>query len=428
MNPVIVIPSYWALTDRIGDVGEVGTYDHVTPVDKPVPELETCLSSLDAVRGVLRVVILLVAPSSCEASARARIEGICRTHPHLNPLIVGTDEARVIARAVARIAPTMPDDAISLRGYGAIRNMGLAVAAVLGHDIVVFLDDDEVALDEDFLIDAVYGLGLKNRQGLPISAKSGFFLDRQDSAYADVVKPRWRDAPWSKRAGFNELMEQMQAGTRICRSNYICGGCFALTAEVFCKVGFDSTITRGEDLDYLFDLRMNGFDVWFDNQWYVRHMPPEMPSRAARFLQDVYRWTYERKKLEVTNATIGLRKVSSASLEPYPADWVSDEVDRRIVRTALRRVIAGPERKAYLRILARGIAEAHAWAEGVSSRYLVFQTYWPRVMDALWQNTTLARMVSETGTARLGTMRTGGRYRAIPGGAPPLDEPGEHDA
>ena len=51
MNPVIVIPSYWAESDRPVGVGEADVYDHVTPVNKPVPELETCLSSLDKVRG-----------------------------------------------------------------------------------------------------------------------------------------------------------------------------------------------------------------------------------------------------------------------------------------------------------------------------------------------------------------------------------------
>ena len=62
MNPAIVIPSYWARDDRPTDIGELGTYDHVTPVDRPLPELETCLASLDKVRGVLRTIVLLVAP------------------------------------------------------------------------------------------------------------------------------------------------------------------------------------------------------------------------------------------------------------------------------------------------------------------------------------------------------------------------------
>ena len=406
MNPVIVIPSYWAESDRPVGVGEADVYDHVTPVNKPVPELETCLSSLDKVRGVLRGIVLLVAPPAWEKSARARVEGICRMHTGLNPLIVGSREARVIARAVDRLAPTVPDGAITLRGYGAIRNMGLAVAATLGHDVVVFLDDDEVALSDTFLIDAVYGLGLKNRQGLSIIAKTGYFLDRDDSPYADVKDPAWEDALWSKRHEFNEFMEAKLSGTRISRSNYICGGCFAVSAEAFTRVAFDPVITRGEDLDYLFNLRMNGIDVWFDSQWYVRHMPPEIEDSASRFQQDVYRWLYEVKKLELSNQTIGLRRVTADSLVPYPGLWVSPEVERRIRQTAFRRALVGPEHGTYLRMLLKGIPEARAWAEASSARYQAFQTFWQGIIETLWDTKALANMILATGEVEaLGKMR-----------------------
>lgn len=407
MNPVIVIPSYWTRDDAPAQVGEVGVYDHATPVDKPVPELETCLSSLDAVRGVLRVVILLVVPPDYEESARARVEGICRMHVGLNPLIVGSEEARIVERAVNRLAPSLPDGAVSLRGYGAIRNMGLAVAAILGHDVVVFLDDDEIALSSEFLLEAVYGLGLTNRQGLPIAAKSGYFLDRHSSPFADVEPPQWSDRRWSKQDEFNAFMQQKLAGTRISRSNYVCGGCFAVSAQAFAKVPFDPVITRGEDLDYLIDLRMNGFDVWFDNAWYVRHLPPETPSRASRFLQDVYRWCYQVRKIDEVNATIGMRKVTPDSLVPYPGPWVSKEVYRRIRSTALRKALVGPERKEYLRILWRGLREARVWADGVADRYLAFLTYWPGIIDTLWENDLLGRPIENMGTARLGGVAHG---------------------
>jgi hypothetical protein len=143
--------------------------------------------------------------------------------------------------------------------------------------------------------------------------------------------------------------------------------------------------------------------VWFDNQWLVRHMPPEVPSHAARFLQDVYRWTYERRKLAVTNATIGMRPVTPESLMPYPAQWVSDEVDSRIATTALRRAIVGPERLEYLRIYLFGRRQARVWAEGVESRYLKFQTYWPQVMATIWDFQELAQRLVRLGTARLRT-------------------------
>ena len=100
MNPVIVIPSYWSRTDDLVAMGDVGIYDHSTPISKPLPELETCLQSLEQVRGVLRVVVLVVAPPAFDEAARARVDGICRTHPNLNPLVIGRAEAQQIIRVV----------------------------------------------------------------------------------------------------------------------------------------------------------------------------------------------------------------------------------------------------------------------------------------------------------------------------------------
>lgn len=401
MNPVIVIPTYWAENNESADLGEVGAYDHATPIAKPVPELETCLESLEQVRGVLRVIILLVAPPSCADAARARVNGICLAHPNLNPLIIGNTEAKYIENAIHVVAPKMEGETVSLRGYGAIRNMGLVVSAILGHDVVVFMDDDEIALDENFLIDAVYGLGLLTRQDLPVSAKTGYFFDRNDSCYADESLTRWCDRYWTKRSEFNEWMEHAQRSTRISRSNYVCGGCFALYADAFCRVAFDPYITRGEDLDYLFNLRMNGLDVWFDNQWAVQHLPPKTPSRASRFMQDVYRWTYEVEKIDVINHRIGLHRITADSLQPYPAPWISPEVHKRIFLTSLLRAIAGPERSEYFDIWLHARGDAKAWARRTSESYLAFQTYWPGMMAALWCNEPLANAILNAGTPRL---------------------------
>ena len=399
VNPVIVIPSYWSRTDDLVQVGDVGIYDHSTPISKPLPELETCLRSLDQVRGVLRVVVLVVAPPAYAESARARVDGICRQHPDLNPLVIGRSEAQQVIREIEHVAPGLEGEPCSLRGYGAIRNMGLAVAAVLGHDVVVFMDDDEVAIDENFLIDAVYGIGLETRQGLPIQAKSGYFLNRQESPYADTTKPRWYDHWWAKREEFNEWMHKALSGTRISRSNYVCGGFFAVGAEVFCNVAFDPQITRGEDLDYLFNLRMYGYDVWFDNQWCVRHLPPDVPSHAARFLQNIYRWFYEVKKLEASRDIISLHHVTPESLSPYPEPWIRErELSRRVWRTALLRTLAGPERKSYLPVFLSGRTEARRWAASVARGYFAFQTYWPRIMATLWENKALANTLVRMGT------------------------------
>ncbi len=398
MNPAIVIPTYWATNADDQVSAGVAVYDHATPIAKPVPELETCLQSLERVRGVLRVIVLLVAPTNCMDSARARVNGICASHPNLNTLIIGEPEARVVAEAVHAVAPNMVGETVSLRGYGAIRNMGLAVTAILGHDVVVFMDDDEVALDENFLLDAVYGLGLLTRQELPVSAKTGFFYDRNDSCLADESAAGWSDRFWSKRVEFNQWMRRAQESTRISRSNYVCGGCFAIHADAFCRVPFDPFITRGEDLDYLFNLRMIGLDVWFDNQWAVKHMPPKSPSLASRFRQDVYRWIYEVEKIDVSNHRIGMRKITQDSLEPYPGPWIGSGVRRRIFLTSLLHAISGPERREYFEIWRRGRREAEVWAYSSKEMYFSFLTYWPGMMAQLWSNRPIANAILRMGT------------------------------
>lgn len=398
MNPVIVIPSYWAEGVRPGALGERGVYDYTTPIDKPLPELELCLSSLDQVRGVIRVIVLVVSPITCEDSARARVESICRAHPALNPLVIGAREAAHVERAVARMAHHVTGETVALRGYGAIKNMGLAVAAVFGHDVVVFLDDDEVVLDPDFLINAVHGLGSLTRQNLKVLVKSGFFIDANNSPYADPTD-EWTEKYWSKAAEFNRVMERMQtSSSRFSRSNHLCGGCCALHAEAYAKVPFDPYITRGEDLDYVLNLRANGMDAWFDNAWFVRSQPPEeMASVPSMFMQDVHRWLYEYRKLDAMNARRDLRTITPESLMPYPAPWLSAGVRRRVFQTALRRFIKGPNRLAYLRILTKGRYDADKFARAASSRYLSFSMMWPGVVAALWEDPLLQGAIRRTG-------------------------------
>ena len=400
MNPVIVIPSCWDRSARVGALGERGVYDYTTPIDKPLPELEVCLSSLERVSGVLRVIVLVVAPKECEDAARARVNSICRSHANLNPLVIGAKEAAHVERAVARMAHHVAGETVSLRGYGAIRNMGLAVAAVLGHDVVVFLDDDEVVTEPDFLTKAVWGLGSLTRQNLQVLAKSGFFIDRLGSPYAEPSS-EWSEKYWSKAADFNRVMERAQtSASRITRSNHLCGGCCALHAAAFSKVPFDPYITRGEDLDYVLNLRANGMDAWFDNEWYVEAQPPEeMAGAPSVFMQDVHRWLYEYRKLDAMNARRDLRTITPESLMPYPAPWLSAEVRRRVFRTALRRFITGPDRLAYLRILTKGRYEADKFARSASSRYLSFAMVWPTIVSALWGDRVIASAILSTGQA-----------------------------
>ena len=398
MNPAIVIPTFWGRGDNSGPLGWRGPFDRSTPLDAKDPQLEACLASLDQVDGVLRVIVLLAASAEDEPQARERVESICAAHPGLNPLVIGSQEASHVEHAVSRMAHHVAGETVSLHGYGAIRNMGLAVSAILGHDVVVFLGEDRVATDADFLLKAAWGLGSLTRQNLRVLVKSGFFLDEDGDPYASP-NTEWSEKYWSKAADFNRVMERAQMeAPRITRSNHLCGGCCALHAAAWSKVPFDPYITRGEDLDYLLDLRANGLDVWFDNEWSVRTQSAgEQASAPALFMRDMYRWLYEQRKLDVMNARRDLRTITPESLMPYPAPWLSPQVRKRAFHTALRRFVTGPDRLAYLKILTKGRYEADKLARLTSSRYLSFAMVWPAIVSALWCDQMIASAIRLTG-------------------------------
>ena len=394
MNPTIVIPTYWA--DGPAEFRSPGAYDHVTPTSAGSPELAACLSSLEQVRHLPRVIILVVCPLSATDDVVRRIQDMLARRPAIRATLVTNHEVPRVQARVAELAPGLEGEVVSLRGYGAIRNMGLAAAAILGHDAVVFLDDDEVVLGPDFMDRALYGLNQETRQRLPILAKSGYFFDKNGLPLADTTKKagitnRW----WTKRIEFNRWMSQALKGTRISRSNYLCGGCFALHLRAFARVAFDPYITRGEDIDYLFNMRMFGLDVWFDNTWAVKHLPPSAQDTAPRFLQNVYRWYYEREKLRYAQRRPDLAQVTPASLMPYPGPWISDELDDRVRKTAIVRTLFTREHRGYLYVWRRGIAEAQAYARENRSRYLRFETFWPSIVNGLWCDAELARLLEQ---------------------------------
>ena len=60
MNPTIVIPSYWA--GDSADLESPGAYDHASEVGSARPELDRCLASLEQVRNIGRIIVLLVCP------------------------------------------------------------------------------------------------------------------------------------------------------------------------------------------------------------------------------------------------------------------------------------------------------------------------------------------------------------------------------
>lgn len=411
LNPLVVIPTYWSGRRSTGSLNRGPVYDHMTPIDKE-GELARCLESLVGVAGLGRIALLVVAEPGVENQAVEKVRSIAARFNALDIVVVGEPELRHIHRQMEQMGLGAFSSAACLSGYGAIRNLGVLVASIFGHDTIVFLDDDEVVLSGDFLTRALYGVAMQTPSGEFITAKTGFFID-QDNNYTAPANIGWYDRFWNRSRGFNEYIEPAIQGPRLTRSNVACGGCMVLHADAYGRVAFDPWITRGEDLDFLLSASMYGLGVWFDNQLAVRHLPPETNSPVMRFTQDVYRWFYEVRKIEFGKTQIDLMQVNPKSLEPYPGPWLTHSIARRARFTALLRTIACPEHGEYWRVATKELKEASVYARDNCSKYFEFQHEWPGIVRALWNNTPVATQLSGARQTLSSNAAFTGRFAAV---------------
>ena len=394
MNPVIVIPTFVSARRRKEGGSVLTTYDHATPISQP-GELPRLLASLQKVRGAGQIIVLVVSEPSIENQAAEKVQAIANRHPDVTTLVIGAAELALIEQRMAQQNIERLSKEIGLQGYGAIRNLGLLVANVLGFDAVVFLDDDEVIDDPKFLEKAMYGLGKLTRQGVPIVAKTGYYLNDQDS-YLSKWEDKWYNRFWQQGRAFNEWITKAMRGPRLSR--------------------------------YMLDLRMYGSDIWFDNQWVLRHLPPRTASEGTRFRQDIFRWLYEYRKLEYSRALIDLQQVKPASLEPYPGPFLEPGLLRRIRLTAWMRSFGRPDKKAYRLAAKAATGAASAYAEANCAKYFEFQYVWPEAMNRLESDQLLSEALVRSAMLRAQDVAAAAPAPApaaanVPTGAPAAADP-----
>jgi glycosyltransferase involved in cell wall biosynthesis len=395
LNPVVIIPTYISSSRRRTSAkGIVSSYDHTTNINE-LGELERCLTSLCNVDNMGLIVVLVAADRSIEAEALQKVRSIARNYPDLNIITIGQPELEIIQQQMASLNIEQVNNEIGLRGYGAIRNLGLLLASSLGFDAAIFLDDDEIIDDPDFIEKATYGIGKLTKNGIPILVKTGYYINDQGS-YLSKWEDKWYNRFWQQGRAFNEWIESALAGPRLSRSNHVCGGCLVVHKEAFMRVPFDPWIPRGEDLDYMLNLRMYGGDIWFDNQWSLRHLPPETKSEGNRFRQDIFRWLYEYAKLEYSHSLIDLQKITAKSLEPYPGPFLERGLRRRIAITAWLRSLVRPDKKAYRRAAKTARGEGIRYAQDNCTNYFAFQQIWPQIMERLNSNQELAQRLIQS--------------------------------
>jgi hypothetical protein len=199
---------------------------------------------------------------------------------------------------------------IDLKGFSRIRNTGLLLAQGLSIDVAIFIDNDEVVEDPQYLRVACEYLNEK-RDGKIVLGKGGFYVNRDGTILLPPQQLWWRFF-WDKTKWMNQAWKNiLSAENRLVPSPILLGGNLVLHQSLFRHIPFDPYIPRGEDTDYLINASQAGFCVLFDREMKIKHLHPE---RTGVFFQeelrgDIERFLYERGK---TKAGCPI------NLDPYP--------------------------------------------------------------------------------------------------------------
>lgn len=411
MNPVVVIPTFWARRRPKLSTNPIEVYDHPVPVGADDSTLPRCLESLRIVEGLGRIIIPVASDPTIGLHAEDQVRAMVAEFPDLDILVVGPSEIGSIHRRLEQTGFGEMIDGVSLVGYSGVRNVGLVVAAILEHDHVIFIDDDVVIDDPQWLTRALEGIGAVVVGQNPMFAKTGYYTDASGS-WAPKVETHWYDRWWRQTEAFNRWMRKALDGERFIRSNVATGGCMGVHREVFSRVPFDPWITRGEDLDYVINLRMLGLDMVFDDQWSLKHLPPVRGiDEATRFKQDIFRWIYEVRKIEYARSQVDLIQVTARSLEPYPGPFLEQSMTWKTIVTAFLRALGKRGSRGYFRTAMHAMRAAGEYAQNACHHYFTFARMWPHLIEAMWEDVALRGIFTGERTYDRGALT--GRFRPV---------------
>lgn len=338
MRKTMVIPTYWARgTGEAWREGDA-VYDHPTPVDQE-GTLERALVSMKQFPEKDFKLVILICPTTpeVEEAAYAQVVRIVRR------ACLNVETYLFTAGDLREIAGLLSDaglgersaQLLSLFGYSNVRNMCLLAASILTADAVLLIDDDEVFETPDFVPRSLEFLG-RRIYGDIVHGIAGYYLNGSGQYYDEVTPEPWMtywDRFECKAKAFDQIIG---GGPRLKRTPFAFGGAMVLHRELFECVPFDPLVTRGEDIDYLVNSRMFGFSFFLDNTLSIKHLPqPKSHPKWKHLREDIYRFVYQRAKLNAQRRISNLIPVSPEDFDPYPGEFLKADLEEKIYRSSM---------------------------------------------------------------------------------------------
>ena len=336
MRKTMVIPTYWCPGGGIEWKEGDGVFDHPTPLDKE-GTLGRTLESMKILKERDFKLVILVCPTTddIEDEVVAKVKSIIakakvsvETYIYTPKDLLDSLEILKGAGVYAKAFPLL-----DLKHYSNVRNVCLLCATILASEAVILIDDDEVFEIDDFVPRSVEFLG-KRVYGDVVYGVAGYYLNKNDRYYDDVKNEAWM-AYWdrfgAKARAFDKIIG---SNPRIKRTPFVFGGAMIMHKELFHTVPFDPMVTRGEDIDYLINSRMYGFNFFLDNTLSIKHLPePKSHPQWKRIREDIIRFVYEKAKITSQYETGNMVKISADEFDPYPGEFLKEDLEAKIYRS-----------------------------------------------------------------------------------------------
>lgn len=336
MKATMVIPSYWGRAGKSGWREGDAVYDHPTPLDAE-GTLRRAIQSLAVLKTTdFQLVVIAVATAGeIESQVEQKVSETIKAaslKTGVKVLSFGASHLREINRRLAETGQKI-SGLLKLSGYSDVRNMCLFLPHILGSEVAVLIDDDEVFEDPEFMTKATEFIG-QEFNGKTVHAVAGYYLQPDGDFHVKKQLLPWEEA-WGQYPMMNRAFDRFIAGgPRLQEVPFVFGGNMVIHRDLFTVVPFDPSVTRGEDIDFLIGARMFGFTFFLDNQLAIKHLPPPKTHPAWQQLrQDIQRFVYEKAKIDSQKPAAGMRRVRAVELDPYPGGFLKDDLPERIERS-----------------------------------------------------------------------------------------------
>ncbi len=369
----ICIPTYWTGESRAVSVDRlVNIYDHPTPINHQ-GTLERALVSLSNIEGDFNVAIIgTITEPELEDVFQTKLKKMLSKIKNLDLYWFSFNELAAFHSLLDNKGNSHQKKYLSLEGYSNIRNLCLVLPRLLGSDLAVLIDDDEVFSDKDFIKKATEFIG-DEVAGKKVLAKSGFYIWPNEEEKKRIP---WWELSWPKTKTMEQMFANLKDGPRLNEAPFALGGAMVVHKDLFSQISFDPWAVRGEDIDYLINSKLHGYQFFTDNELNILHLPPkEFGNPLLGMRQDIYRFIYEQEKLNYAFKHTDLKRFDLKELDPYPGTFLRSGVGARALGLSLA--------TGRLKLVKTAVVDAKRYAKRNKSRWFGFQRLWPAFMEEI---------------------------------------------